>query len=115
MKDLKGWLRRLEREAEEDLITFELADGSTARFTLDAFEECFLREDERSRAHYDGEEVPPAHPMTVALREAKDLEAVVKEYGTMMGIFVGEDEIMRGVRERPGPPVKWNEEGTVCQ
>jgi hypothetical protein len=28
---------------------------------------------------------------------------------------VGEDEILRGVRERPGPPVKWNEEGTVCE
>ena len=27
------------------------------------------------------------------------------EHGTMVGILVAEDEIIRGERERPGPPV----------
>ena len=30
-------------------------------------------------------------------------------------MWVGEDEIIRGERERPGPLVKWNEDGTVCE
>lgn len=26
------------------------------------------------------------------------------EQGTMLGFWVGEDEVVRGLRERPGPP-----------
>jgi hypothetical protein len=36
------------------------------------------------------------------------------EQGTVVGLLLGEDMIMRGEIERPGPPVEWNEEGTVC-
>jgi hypothetical protein len=44
--------------------------------------------------------------MVEALRKAKNLEALMREHGTLIGEFVGEDEIMRGERERPGPPVR---------
>ena len=103
---LRAWLRRLERAADEELITFELQDGTVARFAPDAYMECFLHEYDRGRRHYEGEEPGPAHPLVEALRKAKDLERVTQEHGTMLGEFVGEDAIMRGERERPGSPVQ---------
>jgi hypothetical protein len=103
---IRDRLRRLQRAADENLITFELKDGTVARFSEDAFTECFLHEWERGKRHHDGEDPGPAHPMVDALRDAKDLEAIMKAHGTMMGAFMGEDAIMRGERQRPGPPVR---------
>lgn len=112
---IKGRLRRLEEAADEQLLTFELEDGTVARFRGEAFEECFLHEYNRGKRHYDDEDPGPAHPLVEALRNAKDLQGVIAEHGTIMGHFVGEDAIIRGEMERPGPPVKWNEAGTVCE
>ena len=50
----------------------------------------------------------------VELRTATNLEDLMAEHGTMLGFWVGEDEVVRGLRGRPGPPVRWNEDGTVC-
>jgi hypothetical protein len=44
--------------------------------------------------------------MVGALRDAKDLQAIVRENGTMMAAFVDEAAVMRGEMEKPGPPVK---------
>jgi len=38
--------------------------------------------------------------MVDALRDAKDLEAIIKEHGTMMAAFVDEDAVIRGEVER---------------
>jgi hypothetical protein len=103
---LRGNLKRLERAADQDLISFELKDGTVARFSEDAFTECFMHEYERGRRHYNGEDPGPAHPMVGALRNARDLQAIMREHGTMMAAFVDEDAIMRGEMERPGPPVR---------
>ncbi len=103
---MRRWLKRLERQADENLITFERKDGTVARFSEDAFRECFLHEWERGKRHHEGEDPGPAHPMVDALRDAKDIKAIMKAHGTMMGAFVGEDAIMRAEMERPGPPVK---------
>ena len=103
---MRSKLRRLERAAEQNLITFERKDGTVARFPQEAFTECFLHEWERGKRHHEGEDPGPAHPMVDALRDAKDIKAIMCEHGTMMGAFVGEDAIMRGEVERPGPPVK---------
>jgi len=103
---IRDRLRRLERDAEQDLITFERKDGTVARFPQWAFMECFIHEWERGKRYYEGQDPGPAHPMVDALRDAKDLEAIVKEHGTMLGAFVGEDQAMRGEAEWPGPPVK---------
>jgi hypothetical protein len=103
---LRDKLRRLERAADEDLITFELENGKVARFAQEAFIECFMHESERWRRNFHGEEPGPAHPLVEALRKAKNLEALVAEQGTMLAHFVGEDAIIRGEMERPGPPVK---------
>jgi hypothetical protein len=102
---IRDRLRRLQRAADRELITFELQDGTVARFPEKAFTECFLHEWERGKRHHDGEDPGPAHPMVDALRDAKDLPAIVREHGTMMATFVDEDAVMRGEMERPGPTV----------
>jgi hypothetical protein len=100
-------LKNLERAAEEELVIVELQDGTSARFREEEiFPECFLHELERMRRDYDGEEPGPAHPFVEALRGATNLEALASEQETMILHFLGEDEILRGVRERPGPPVR---------
>jgi hypothetical protein len=111
---LRGRIRHLEHETAAEVITVRHPDGSASRFGPDAFMECFLHETARGRRDHSGEEGGPAHPLTVALRTATNLEDLQREHGTMMGFFVGEDEIIRGVRERPGPPVEWNGDGTTC-
>ncbi len=101
---------------ETELVTVEHEDGTVSRWSLgdNLFKEVFLYETERSGRHFDGEEPGPAHPFVVALCTATNLEALMSEQGTMLGFWVGEDAIIRGLRERPGPPLRWNDEGTVC-
>ncbi len=116
MTRTRARLEGLERETAADVITVRHPDGSTSRFHQDAVMECFMHEMDRGKKHRDGEtpqgDADDAHPLTVALRTATNLEDLMGEEGTVLGLFVGEDEIMRGVRERPGPPVEGN--GTVC-
>jgi hypothetical protein len=113
---LRGRLRNLERAMETELVAVRDEDGTVSRWPLvdDLFREVFLHEHERGNRHFDGEDPGPAHPFVVALRTAANLEDLMAEQGTMLGFWVGEDEIVRGVKERPGPPVEWNDEGTVC-
>lgn len=110
-------LKKLQRATRKDMITFELEDGTTARFYEDEFMDCFVHEMERGRRHYFGEDPGTAHPMVEALRKAEpgEVERLMSTQGTMLGFLVGEDEIIRGERERPGPAVRWNAEGTVCE
>ena len=103
---LRDEMRRLRRIADDNLIDFELKDGTVARFPQEAFTQCFMFEWERGRRHHAGEDPGPAHPLVGALRNARDIEAIMREHGTMMGAFVDEDQVMRGERERPGSPVK---------
>ena len=103
---LRDRLRRLEEAAEENLITFELEDGTVARFAQEAYMECLLHEIDRGRKHLDGEDLGPAHPLVEALRQARNLDALTREYGTLLAAFVDEDAIMRGEMEQPGPPVE---------
>ncbi len=107
MGRLRGRLRNLERAADEELVAVEHEDGTTSRFRKeDVFPGAFLHESERGRRHYFGEEPGEAHPFVVALRTATNLEALMAEQGTMVGHMLDEDEIIRGVRERPGPPAR---------
>ena len=116
MGRFRGRVRKLEREMDTALVAVEHEDGTVSRWPLDdLFEEVFLHETERGGRHFDGEDPGPAHPFIVALRTASNLEALMAEQGTMVGHLLGEDEIVRGIRERPGPPAKWNDRGTVCR
>jgi hypothetical protein len=102
---LRDRLRRLEKGAERAMITFRLKDGTTARFYEDeVWPECFLHECER----WGTEDPGSAHPFVEALRGAApgEVERLVPTQGTIILHFLGEDEIMRGERERPEPPVR---------
>jgi len=111
MGGLRGRLRKLKRETAQDLITFELENGTTAAFPEnEVWPSCFIHEYERGRRHFEGEEPGLAHPFVVALRNAApgEVERLVPEQGTIITLWIGEDAIIRGVRERPGPPVTEN-------
>ncbi len=111
MGRFRGRLRKIEREMETVLVAVEHEDGTVSRWRLDElFEEVFVHEYGR----WTQEEPGPAHPFVVALRTATNLEGLMSEHGTVLGHWVGEDAIIRGEAERPGPPVRWNEGGTVC-
>ena len=106
---LRGRLRKLERAVEEEMITFRLRDGTTARFYADeVYPECFLHELDRGDRHSDGDDPGPAHPFVEALRNAAEgeVERLVPTQGTIILLFLGEDEIIRGERARRGQPVR---------
>ncbi len=105
---LRSRLRRLQKATRRYTIAVQLEDGTEARFYADElFPECFLHEAARGRRHYFGEDPGPAHPFVEALRNAADgeVERLVRDQGTIISLWVGEDQIIRGERERPGPPV----------
>jgi hypothetical protein len=105
---LKSRLRKLRKATEHATFVVRQRDGAETRFYEDELlPECFVYEFERGRRHSSGEDPGPAHPIIGALRRAEDgeLARLMDEHGTMVGILVAEDEIMRGERERPGPPV----------
>lgn len=106
---LRGRLRRLQRKTERDMIVFTLRDGTQARFYEDeVFPGCFLDEFERGGRHYEGEDPGPAHPFTEALRDAApgEVERLVPMHGTIISFWLGEDQILRGERARPGTPTR---------
>jgi hypothetical protein len=105
---LRSWVKRLERTSHEDMVEIGQADGSTARFYEGEIVECFLHEHERGGRNFHGEEPGPAHPFVEALRGAApgEVERLVPDHGTILLHLLGEDEIIRGERERPGPPVR---------
>ncbi len=94
---LRDKLKRLTREAEREMLTFTLVDGTTARFFEREFWDCFAYEYERCWRYWTGEEPGPPHPVIEALRNVSEdeLERVISEQGTMLGHFVGEDERIR--------------------
>jgi hypothetical protein len=63
---------------------------------------CFLHEYERGGRHFDGKDPGPAHPFVEALRGAVpgEVERLVPTQGTVIQLFLGEDELVRGLRER---------------
>ena len=105
---LKSRLKKLLKATEHQTFIVSLRDGTEARFYEDELlPECFLHESERGRRHFNGEDPGAAHPIIEALRRAEDgeLARLMDEHGTMVGTMVAEDSIIRGERERPGPPV----------
>jgi len=105
---LKNRLSKLRKATEHRTFVVRQRDGTEARFYEDELlPECFMYETARGRRHFDGEDPGPPHPIIDALRKAEDgeLARLMDEHGTMVGILVAEDEIIRGERERSGPPV----------
>ena len=68
---LRGWIKRLEREAREESIEIRQRDGTVARFPASAGLEAFKTHMARLGA---GENAPPEHPLVEAARNSSDPE-----------------------------------------
>jgi hypothetical protein len=71
MGRIRSWIRKLEKDSQDDQITIPQKDGTVARFPPEAEPEAFTHEANRMRAIYRGEDPGEAHPLTVAKRNAK--------------------------------------------
>jgi hypothetical protein len=69
MGRLRGWLRRLERQSEGEIIRIPQKDGTVAKFPQDAYAEAFLNAIETMGG---GEVAPPLHPLLEAARNSSD-------------------------------------------
>ena len=100
---LRDRLRRVTRMAEREMVSFQLEDGTTARFYESEFLEALTHEWERGRRHASGEEPGPAHPIIEALRKVSDeeLARIRSEEGLWIEHLVGADESIRAEIE-PG-------------
>ena len=66
---LRQRLKRLEAEAEGEMITVPQKDGTVARFPPGAGMEAFMNFMDR---HGAGNEAPPEHPLIAAARNSSD-------------------------------------------
>lgn len=109
----------MEREADADMIAVPQRGGGVKRFPQQAIGDALVRTVNRSRAHDAGEldTAPRPHPFVEALMNAPEdaLQAMTAEHGTGFLLILGEEEILAGKKERPGPPCEWNDSGTVCR
>jgi hypothetical protein len=68
---LRGWLKRLERAAQEEMIEVPQQDGSLERFPQSAAKDAFMNAAARMGAS-EAEDAPPEHPLTAAARNSSD-------------------------------------------
>jgi hypothetical protein len=68
---LSGWIKRLERDAHEEMIEIPQQDGTVARFPRSASIEAFMNLMDRLGA---GESAPSEHPLIEAARNSSDSE-----------------------------------------
>jgi hypothetical protein len=66
---IRDKLKRLEREAEGEMIVIPQQDGTVKRFPMEEGIAAFMTWMERLGA---GEDAPPEHPMLVAIRNSSD-------------------------------------------
>ena len=68
---LRDKLKRLERDAREEMIEIPQRDGTVKRFPRSAGKDAFVNAWERLGA---GENAPPEHPLIMAARNSSDPE-----------------------------------------
>jgi hypothetical protein len=68
---LRGKLRKLERDAREEMIEIPQQDGTVKRFPHSAGKDAFMNAWGRLGA---GEHAPPEHPLIVAARNSSEPE-----------------------------------------
>jgi len=92
---LRGWIKRLERDARGDLESFILEDGSRHYYDPQSGE-CFLHAMECMRAQHLGGEAFPEPPETLkAIARARDRRAALNQlYGGTFDVFPYEREAL---------------------
>jgi hypothetical protein len=68
---LRGRLRKLERDAEEQMIVIPQQDGTVRRFPKSAGMDAYMNLMDRLGA---GEDAPPEHPLIAAARNSSEPE-----------------------------------------
>jgi hypothetical protein len=68
---LRGRLRQLEKEADEEIVVIPQKDGTVKKFPRSAGIDAYCNWFDRLGA---GEDAPPEHPMLVAVRNTSDPE-----------------------------------------
>jgi hypothetical protein len=66
---LRGWVKRLERDAREEMIEIPQKDGTVVRFPKSAGVDAFINLMDRMGA---GDDAPPEHPLTAAARNSSE-------------------------------------------
>jgi hypothetical protein len=66
---LRGWIKRLERDAEEEMIVIPQKDGTAKKFPQSAGIDAYLNLFERLGA---GQDAPPEHTLIEAARASSD-------------------------------------------
>jgi hypothetical protein len=66
---LRGRLRKLERDAEEEMIVIPQRDGTVKRFPSSAGMDAYMNLMDRMGA---GEDAPPEHPLIEAARNSSE-------------------------------------------
>jgi hypothetical protein len=66
---IRDRLKRLEREAEGEMLVIPQRDGPPARFPASAAKDAYINLVDRLGA---GEDAPPEHPMLAAVRNSSD-------------------------------------------
>jgi hypothetical protein len=66
---IRGRMRRLERDAREEMIEIPQQDGTVKRFPMSAGKEAFMNAWDRLGAE---EHAPPEHPLIAAARNSSD-------------------------------------------
>lgn len=92
---LRGWLKRLERDARGDLASFVLVDGS--RYYYDPTSgEIFLHGMDCLRAQYNGEPFPEPPETIRALTRARDRAAALEQVaGGTFSMFPYDRRVLR--------------------
>ena len=66
---LRGWIKRLERDAREEMPEIPQKDGTVKRFPQSAGLEAYMNFMDRLGA---GEDAPPEHPLIAAARNSSE-------------------------------------------
>ena len=66
---LRGWIKRLERDAQGEMIEIPQKDGTVARFPQSAGKDAFMNLMDRLGA---GEDAPAEHPLVTAAGSSSD-------------------------------------------
>jgi hypothetical protein len=75
---LRGWIKRLERDAREEMLEIPQKDRTVARFPQSAGMEAYMNFMDRLGA---GEDAPPEHPLIAAARNSSAPEWTKSFFG----------------------------------
>jgi hypothetical protein len=95
MGRIRGWLKRLERDARKDLASFVLEDGSRHYYDPESGD-CFLHSMDCLRAQGDGEPFPEPPETVKAIARAKDRRTALNQLypNGSFGVFPYEPEAL---------------------